>query len=133
MAIAHERFADDEFSQDGEVILEAFEEFLQDLAQIFRDVFEAGYINLELIVPQSLSDLRPIEKKGIRFDRIVTGITSDIVGTTTLLNSISPYLNKSNPFSCILTHHRVWRMIMANERFVVISRQISLIPKILFA
>ncbi len=131
MAIAHERFADDEFSQDGEVILEAFEEFLQDLAQIFRDVFEAGYINLELIVPQSLSDLRPIEKQGIRFDRIVTGITSDIIGTTTLLNSISPYLNLSNPFSCILTHHRVWRMIMANERFVVISRQISLMPKIL--
>ena len=95
----------------------AYEEFVQDLAQIFHDVCKSNFLQLELIVsnmdPDSLtykgiSDYYDIS--GCFFDRICTGIASDIVGTGKLLQSTASFLNNENPFATILTFHRTWRM-----------------------
>ena len=52
---------------DGNLILLAYEEFVQDLAQIFRDVCKSNFLQLQLVVtPNLLSENREsnmIEKR----------------------------------------------------------------------
>ena len=44
---------------DGNLILLAYEEFVQDLAQIFRDVCKSNFLQLQLVVtPNLLSENR---------------------------------------------------------------------------
>lgn len=94
----------------------AYEEFVQDLAQIFHDVCKSNFLQLELIVsnmdPDSLTykGISDYYDRGCFFDRICTGIASDIVGTGKLLQSTASFLNNENPFATILTFHRTWRM-----------------------
>ena len=122
---AYDRTLDEEEASDGNLILMAYEEFVQDLAQIFHDVCKSNFLQLELIVSTSFSSMDPDNTTtlfgisgsppsssldGGFFDRICTGIASDIVGTGKVLQSSASFLNNENPFATILTFHRTWRM-----------------------
>ena len=43
---------------DGNLILLAYEEFVQDLAQIFRDVCKSNFLQLQLVVTPNLLSFR---------------------------------------------------------------------------
>ena len=43
-----------EASPDGNLILLAYEEFVQDLAQIFQDVCKSNFLQLQLVVTPNL-------------------------------------------------------------------------------
>ena len=128
---AYDRTLDEDEASDGNLILLAYEEFVQDLAQILKDVCNSNFLQLELIVTRSqLLDLCPESSKleagvagaiGITpsstkttglgfFDRICTGIACDVVGTSKVLQSSASFLNNENPFATILSFHRTWRM-----------------------
>ena len=120
---------DEDEDASGNLILAAYEEFVQDLAQIFRDVCKSNFVQLELIVTRNWLDSRwPMaaaaeEEPGAEpaaaeaasaaatnfFDRICTGIAADVVGTDKLLQSYVSCLNNRNPLAAILTFHRIWR------------------------
>ena len=126
---AYDRTLDEDEASDGNLILLAYEEFVQDLAQILKDVCNSNFLQLELIVTRSqLLDLDPRSSEGGAgaigitpsnstrttglgfFDRICTGIACDVVGTSKVLQSSASFLNNENPFATILTFHRTWRM-----------------------
>ena len=122
---AYDRTLDEEEASDGNLILMAYEEFVQDLAQIFHDVCKSNFLQLELIVSTSFSSMDPDNTTtlfgisgstppsssldGGFFDRICTGIAADVVGTDKLLQSYVSCLNNRNPLAAILTFHRIWR------------------------
>ena len=105
---------DEDEDASGNLILAAYEEFVQDLAQIFRDVCKSNFVQLELIVTRNWLDFRwPVASMATAntnfFDRICTGIAADVVGTDKLLQSYVSCLNNRNPLAAILTFHRIWR------------------------
>ena len=51
---AYDRTLDEEEASDGNLILMAYEEFVQDLAQIFRDVCKSNFLQLQLVVTPNL-------------------------------------------------------------------------------
>jgi hypothetical protein len=112
---AYDRLVDDEDLPDGNCIMLAYEEFVQDVAQIFRDICLANFVSIDLQITTGMLDFVKAAEK-IRFDRISTGISCDVFGTEQVLESCHHLLDRNNPFAAIITHHRVWRMIMGDQR-----------------
>ena len=94
-------------------LLDAYLTYLTKLFEVVcRKLKTYGYIHMHFI-HSNVRDLRSghIPFDGY-FDRISTGIYSDLLGTPCILEKFGGYLNKENPYARLVTHHRVWSLFL---------------------